>query len=109
MNSKECAYCRRQFEFRRANAKYCSDNCKQMAYYARHSLAFVSSTAIASQPASTEPETGVKSFGFLPVTIKNTLPQNPTSPAIAELIFPDGTRLSFFRSIDLALIRDLLN
>lgn len=35
---KDCEYCRKRFDGRRSNRKYCSDNCKQMAYYRRNGL-----------------------------------------------------------------------
>lgn len=33
---KNCAYCGSSFSFQRDTKKYCSDNCKQMAYFSRN-------------------------------------------------------------------------
>jgi hypothetical protein len=33
---KNCAYCGNLFSFQRNTRKYCSDNCKQMAYFSRN-------------------------------------------------------------------------
>lgn len=33
---KNCAYCGNPFSFQRNTRKYCSDNCKQMAYFSRN-------------------------------------------------------------------------
>jgi|GEM_PF-5710403 len=35
---KECEYCGKTFTSQRSSRKYCSDNCKQMAYYKRNGL-----------------------------------------------------------------------
>ena len=35
---KDCLYCGTHFTAQRASKKYCSDNCKQMAYFKRNGL-----------------------------------------------------------------------
>ena len=35
---KKCQYCEKDFEARRAHAKYCSNNCRQMAHRQKHGL-----------------------------------------------------------------------
>ena len=42
-----CAYCRTYFEAKRSHKKYCSDNCKQMAYFARNGFTLSGTNASA--------------------------------------------------------------
>jgi hypothetical protein len=35
---KTCLYCKEPFKEERSTKKYCSDNCKQMAYFIRNGL-----------------------------------------------------------------------
>lgn len=48
---KNCAYCGRSFSFQRNTRKYCSDNCKQMAYFSRNG--FIPAHGAIAKSAST--------------------------------------------------------
>jgi hypothetical protein len=45
---KECEYCGRSFNCKRRSKKYCSGNCKQMAYYKRNGLVLAGHSVFSS-------------------------------------------------------------
>lgn len=50
---KNCEYCGSTFTFQRNTRKYCSDNCKQMAYFTRNGFTLANNSAIISATRST--------------------------------------------------------
>ena len=44
-----CLYCQADFDSKRLSKKYCSDNCKQLAYFKRHRLQISTSKSDASK------------------------------------------------------------
>ena len=109
MSSKECAYCNGVFQFKRRNAKFCSGNCKQMAYYKRHGLVLGSAVPFSEIAEDCQPQINKGSSGFVPVIIKDTFPPILASSPMAEVILSNGTRLYFYQPIDSSFLRDLLN
>ena len=73
---KACDYCSTQFQFLRRRAKFCSNNCKQMAYYVRKGLVLTNPSTPRSVVSS--PELQIKitnnkvSPGFLPIEVVNS-------------------------------------
>lgn len=93
-----CLYCERHFTSARSNKRYCSDNCKQMAYYKRNGL--VLSGAV--KPEIVSPailkEENVK-YDSDKETVKYEMPETPNvkcDPTIPE------------KTIDLSPIQELL-
>lgn len=70
---KNCEYCGNHFTFQRNTRKYCSDNCKQMAYFKRNGFVPIHETEFHELD-----KISVKDVKY---TSSNTsgLPENPTS------------------------------
>jgi hypothetical protein len=52
-----CAYCGTYFEAKRSHKKYCSDNCKQMAYFTRNGFTF---SGIGNSASKNEPNSSLQ-------------------------------------------------
>jgi len=63
-----CLYCEGHFTAIRSSKKYCSDNCKQMAYFKRNGLVLSGTTEV--EPSLQVPVVSVKSINTNEVSVK---------------------------------------
>ncbi len=76
---KNCLYCESHFTTARSNKKYCSDNCKQMAYFKRNGL--VLSGTVKSETLSYKApvvQEQIVKYDLETPSLKNETIENPT-------------------------------
>lgn len=76
---KICTYCDQPFRSQRSNRKYCSDNCRQMAYYARNGFSHAQDHGVGSVDG--------RNYIQAPVTVKYN-----KQPAVNDLKYIKPTQ-----------------
>lgn len=103
---KNCAYCGNLFSFQRNTRKYCSDNCKQMAYFSRNGF------TPANESHANAIITGLQNIATSTVTVNNIKYAKRNSPERHGIIANNIARedqLERIMEYSKCLIRNLLN